>query len=359
MQLIGTASKHLLFWSLILFSIHLAAQPGGRTVTVETTSVRVDTLNIEVSAVGDLRAEEQVIIRPEISGRVVQLNFAEGESVKNGQLLVKLDDAEYQARLRESTATVKLNQQSFNRIQDMYNKKLSSRQAYDDALALLEESRARQVLDQVLLAKMNIHAPFAGTVGLRNISEGAYVQVGSDLITLVKIDTLKLDFNIPERYLPQVKAGQTVHLGVDAYPAQQFSGTIYAINPTLDQSTRTVVLRARLDNAKRQLLPGMFARVNLRLSQRDNALLVPEQAIVPQGNQVYVFRMTDGKAEQVSVTLGLRLTGEVEILSGLQAGDQIITAGQLKIRDGTAVQPLAQTKTTQASSAISAPGQEQ
>ncbi|OUD12692.1 hypothetical protein TPSD3_15700 [Thioflexithrix psekupsensis] len=322
----------------VLCSALVAAQPPA--VPVETILVVPDQVDIDITAVGDLRADEQVTIRAEIPGRIAQLNFSEGQAVKEKQLLVKLDDAEYVARLEESNAAVKLSEHSFSRTQDLYNKKLSSRQAYDEAVALLEQDRARQSLERVLLAKTRIEAPFSGIIGLRYLSQGAYVRAGDDIVEVVKVDTLKLDFQIPERFLPQIQVGQAVSLQVDAYPATSFPGKVYAINPHLNETTRTASLRARVENPERQLLPGMFARVALTLKQRDQAIVVPEQAIVPQGNQVYVFVVSEGKAKRVPVTLGVRLTGRVEVLSGLSIGDELVVSGQLKLRDGAQVLQL-------------------
>jgi len=189
----------------------------------------------------------------------------------------------------------------------------------------------------VRLDKTVIRAPFAGTVGLRLVSPGAYVKPGDDIANLENIGSMKLDFRVPETYLARLGVGQTLTVRVDAYPDQGFEGTIYAIDPALDPETRTVLLRARLPNKGNKLRPGLFARVSLILERRENALVAPEQAIVPLGQKIFVYRVVDGKAVMTPVRLGLRRPGQVEILEGRNDGDQVVTDGQLKIRDGAAV----------------------
>ena len=182
-----------------------AAQPpsqGGSppALPVKIAPVKIGTVTDEVTTIGTLRAEESVVIRSEIAGRVLSIHFAEGQKVSQGDQLVTLDPAEYQAQREESTVAVKLNQLNFERVKDLYNKQLSSRQAYDEAQAKLEESRARQALDQVRLDKTVIHAPFNGVLGLRQISPGAYIQPGQDLVTLAKTDSVKLDFRVSDKH---------------------------------------------------------------------------------------------------------------------------------------------------------------
>ena len=222
----------------------------------------------------------------------------------------------------------------------MQRKNLASQQNLDEARAKLDASRARQELDRVRLDKTVIRAPFAGTVGLRLVSPGAYVKPGDDIANLESLGAMKLDFRVPEIYLARLSVGQTLAARVDAYPDQHFEGAIYAIDPAVDQETRTVLLRARLPNKGNKLRPGLFARVSLILERRENALVAPEQAIVPLGQTPFVYRVVDGKAVMTPVKLGLRRPGQVEILDGLNTGDLVVTDGQLKIRDGAPVTVL-------------------
>ena len=303
------------------------------------------TLNVEVTAVGTLRADETVMVRPEIAGRVETIHFREGQKIRQGEPLVTLDQEEYQAQLASSAAQLALEQSSYRRLQDMDRQQLASQQNLDEAKAKLDTARAQQELNRVRLSKTVIRAPFDGMIGLRKISPGAYVKPGDDIVALESLGAMKLDFRVPETYLARLAVDQRLAARVDAYPEQSFEGTIYAIEPALDEETRTVLLRARLPNPDNKLRPGLFARVSLILERRENTLVVPEQAIVPVGQTTFVYRVADGKAVMTPVKLGLRRPGLVEILEGLSAGDLVVTDGQLKIRDGAAVQVLPPTET--------------
>lgn len=307
---------------------------------VKAAPVTRETLNVEVTAVGTLRADETVMIRPEIAGRVATIHFREGQTVNAGDPLVTLDQDEYKAQLAGSTAQVGLDESSYRRLQDLQRKNLTSQQVLDEAKARLDASRAQQELNRVRLDKTVIRAPFAGTVGLRLVSPGAYVKPGDDMANLESLGSMKLDFRVPETYLARLSVGQTLAARVDAYPDQDFEGTIYAIDPALDPETRTVLLRARVPNRGNKLRPGLFARVSLVLERRENAMVVPEQAIVPLGQTPFVYRVVDGKAVMTPIKLGLRRPGQVEILEGLKDGDLIVIDGQLKIRDGAPVAVL-------------------
>ncbi|MCB1768870.1 MAG: efflux RND transporter periplasmic adaptor subunit [Candidatus Competibacteraceae bacterium] len=333
--------KYLILCALFVFLasvVPVLAQQKERPPTpVKVAPVTRETLNVEVTAVGTLRADEAVVIRSEIAGRVATLHFREGQAVRRGEPLVTLDQEEYQAQLASSAAQLALEESSYQRLQDMDRKNLTSQQNLDEAKARLDTARAQQELNRVRLSKTVIRAPFDGVIGLRQVSPGAYIKPGDDIANLESIGAMKLDFRVPEVYLARLAVGQTLAIRVDAYSDQRFDGAIYAIDPALDEETRTVLLRARLPNQGNKLRPGLFARVNLILEQRENALVAPEQAIVPVGQQIFVYRVVDGKAVTTPVKLGLRQPGQVEILEGLQAGDQVVTDGQLKIRDGVPV----------------------
>ena len=323
----------------------LAQTKAMPPLPVKAAPVTRTTLNVEVTAVGTLRADETVMVRPEIAGRVETIHFREGQKIRQGEPLVTLDQEEYQAQLASSAAQLALEQSSYRRLQDMDRQQLASQQNLDEAKAKLDTARAQQELNRVRLSKTVIRAPFDGMIGLRKISPGAYVKPGDDIVALESLGAMKLDFRVPETYLARLAVDQRLAARVDAYPEQSFEGTIYAIEPALDEETRTVLLRARLPNPDNKLRPGLFARVSLILERRENALVVPEQAIVPVGQTTFVYRVVDGKAVMTPVKLGLRRPGLVEILEGLSAGDLVVTDGQLKIRDGAAVQVLPPTET--------------
>jgi membrane fusion protein (multidrug efflux system) len=239
--------------------------------------------------------------------------------------------------LASSRAQAGLEGQRLERAEDMRNKGFISQQALDDQRANHVRALAKVREDEARLAKTEIRAPFSGVAGLRQVSEGAYVGAGTDIARLEKIDELKLDFRVPEVFVGRLKAGQRVRVQLDAYGEQTFPGMVYAIEPAVDEATRTVLVRARVVNPERKLHPGMFARVWAELAVRENAVWIPEQAIVPRGQDSFVFRVNDGKAEMVKVQTGVRKVGEVEVVRGIAAGDQVVTEGTQRLGPGSAV----------------------
>ncbi|MDP1537984.1 MAG: efflux RND transporter periplasmic adaptor subunit [Burkholderiales bacterium] len=314
----------------------------ARGLPVKAAQVRRDAIVEVVTAVGTLLANESVMIRPEIDGRIEIIHFQEGQLVRKGDKLVSLDAGEVEAQLASAVAAANLNRSRLKRSEELQARNFISAQALDEARENVNQATAREAEIKAKLAKSVIRAPFEGVTGLRQVSPGAYAKAGQDVARLEGIGTLKLDFRVPEAYLRKIRVGQALAVTVDAYPAETFSGAIYAIEPSVDEATRTVLLRARLPNPGVRLKPGMFARVTLTLERRENALVVPEQAIVPRGTGRYVFRIIEGKAVLTPVEIGLRRPGDVEIISGLEAGQTIVVDGQLRLQDGTAVAVVAE-----------------
>jgi membrane fusion protein (multidrug efflux system) len=322
-------------------------QPGERAAggwqppppTVEVAPVERGTVVQSVQAVGTVRANESVTIRPEIAGLVSAINFAEGQPVKAGQLLVSLDDSVHAAEVREKEADSKLARIEYDRANKLVSARAAPVEVKDRAEAELQAAEAAVDLAKALLDKTRIRAPFSGTVGLRHISVGDFVTVGQDLVGLMEIDPLKVDFRVGEIFLSDLTPGQSIELSVDAFPGQRFTGEVYAIEPLVDVNGRAVVIRARLPNEDGRLRPGLFSRIALIVDTAAAALLVPEDAIVPRGDQHFVFRLVDGKALLTEVVLGKREARRVQILEGVGPGDVVITAGQMKLRDGVAVTP--------------------
>ena len=309
---------------------------------VKAAAAKVAAAVDEVSAVGTLRADEAVTIRPEIAGRVAEIRFQEGQAVARGSLLVKLDQNELAAVVASSRAQLKLEEQKLERSEDLQRKGFISQQGLDDQKTTLARARAKLAEDEARLARTEMRASFPGVAGLRQVSEGQYVAAGTDIARLEKIDQLKLDFRIPESYIGKLKAGQPVAVLVDAYPGRPFAGSIYAIEPGVDDQTRTILLRARVANTEMKLRPGMFGRVQVQLGVREKAVWIPEAAIVPRGQDLYVFRVAagqdgGGKAELVKVQTGARKVGEVEIVKGIAGGDLVVTEGTQKIGPGSAL----------------------
>lgn len=324
-----------------------SAKPAGAAaggpppgLPVKAVQVKLGEVRSELTAVGSLLADEAVIIRPEIDGRVVAIHFDEGQRVAKGQKLVTLDPAELKAQLAQSEAQARTDTQRFERSKELLAQKFISQEALDVARNNLDRAEALRREAEARLSKTVITAPFSGMVGLRLISPGAYVKAGEDIVRLENLDSIKLDFRIPEVFAAQVHPGQNVSVRLDAFPGEEFRGSIYAIEPAMDERTRTFLVRAKVPNAGAKLKPGMFVRVGLTLETRKNAMLVPEPAIWPQGQDNFVFRVLDGKAALTKVQLGTRRPGEVEIVTGLSPSDTVITEGQIKLRDGAPVMVL-------------------
>jgi membrane fusion protein (multidrug efflux system) len=314
--------------------------PAGFAMPVEAVAVKPGNVPRQITAIGTLRSDESVILRPEVMGRVAQIPFKEGTRVNQGDVLVQLDDSTARAELAEAKATLVLARANAQRAENLYAKGAGSEQNRDQAISTLHASEARVRLLQARLDKMTLLAPMKGVVGLRKVSVGELLQVGQEIVNLENVDPIKVDFRVPEIWFPSVKVGQQIAVALDALPGRKFSGEIYAIDPQIDADGRAIVIRARLPNADDTLRPGLFARVVLTLSKEKSSVLVPEQALVPIGSDQFVFKIVDGKAAMTKVKTGDRRGGVVEVLEGLAAGDTIVTAGQLKIRDGMPVQPV-------------------
>lgn len=329
--------------TLLFVPVLAFAQAGGPPfIPVNMMKVSESPITNTVDAVGALIAEDSVVLRPEIDGRIDKLLFKEGQPVKKGAVLVVLHSAEQRARLAAGQADLGLAQSRYKRSEELVAKNFISRQALDEARANLDILRARRQLEQVALDKTVIRAPFSGVVGLRQVSPGAYVSKGNDLVRLDALGTLKLEVPVPETYLALVRIGLPITLTVDALPGQTFSGTVHAIDPVVDPVSRNVRVRARIANPKGQLKPGMFARATADLGGKTSAIMLPEQVIVPKSDGSYVFLAVDGKAELRKVTLGKREPGRVEIVSGIKAGDTVVLDGQIKLRPGVPVVTLEQ-----------------
>jgi membrane fusion protein (multidrug efflux system) len=251
--------------------------------------------------------------------------------------LVRLDPAINQAEVQQAKANLVLAKSKFDRAVELSQRNFISGQAKDEAENNLRVAEAAVALVEARLAKTEIKAPFAGVIGLRVVSVGDYVKEGADMVNLESIDPLKVDFRVPETYMRQVQPGQTLTVTLDALPGRKFDGKVLAVNPLIDAAGRSVVIRAIVRNADTSLRPGMFTRVNLITRDDKDALVIPEQAIVPQGDEQFVFRIVDGKAARVKVDIGQRRDGKVEVLKGLSVNDMVVTAGQLKLREGMPV----------------------
>jgi membrane fusion protein (multidrug efflux system) len=314
-----------------------AQGPAANAVTVEAAKVARASMPQTITAVGSLRSDESIMLRPEVAGRISAIRFQEGQRVAKGDTLVLLDPAINDAEVQQARANLTLAKSKFDRSVDLAKSNFISGQAKDEAENNLKVAQAALTLTEAKLAKATLKAPFSGIIGLRSVSVGDYVKEGADIVNLESIDPLKVDFRVPEMYLAQVKVGQPLSVALDAMPGKTFEGRVFAVNPLLDAAGRAVVIRAQVRNADTSLRPGMFARVRLVTKDVQSALVVPEQSLVPLGEEQFVFKVVDGKAVRAKVEIGQRRDGKAEVVNGVAADDMVVTAGQLKLRDGVPV----------------------
>ncbi|MBX3660172.1 MAG: efflux RND transporter periplasmic adaptor subunit [Ramlibacter sp.] len=320
------------------------AGAAAKPPAVEVARVEVMKLTDDAQAVGSLRSRQSVVLRPEVSGRITQINFRDGERVRKGQLLVQLDDQLPLAQLQQSQAELSIAQANHKRNQELVAQNFISQRSVDESSANLEVAQAKLALARATAARLRIVAPFDGITGIRSVNIGDYLKDGADIVNIEDMEALYVDFRLPERYQTKARRGQQAVVSVDALPGRKFTAIVQAIDPLVDANGRSVGVRGCIDNRQLQLRPGMFARVTSVFGERDRALVVPEEAIVPQGGRQFVLRLVDGPdrdskmAQRVEVKVGIRQPGRVEIVQGLEPGDLVVTAGQQRVqKDGMAV----------------------
>lgn len=316
-----------------------AGKGGGATsVPIRVTAVTVVAAPLDetIAATGTLRAEEGVDLQPETNGKVVSINFTEGAQVRRGDLLLKLNDSELRAMLQRAAYRRELAELKERRLVKLLESNSVNQQDYDAALSDLSVQRAEVALVEAQIAKMEIRAPFDGVIGLRFVSEGAFVTATTRVATLQQLDNLKVDFAVPEKYAARIRLGSPIVFTV-AGGNQRHRGQIYALDPRIDAATRTVLIRALCPNPGGALLPGAFASVEFTLGQVRDALLVPAVAVVPGLSEKNVFVVRDGKAVRTAVQTGMRTETSVQITAGLTAGDIVITSGLQLLRAGQRV----------------------
>jgi membrane fusion protein (multidrug efflux system) len=314
---------------------------AAQKVSVEAATATATSSSTDLRGIGSLQSDESVQIASEIAGRVTEMPFSEGGTVKAGDILVKLDDALVQAEVSDTQARYDLATGNLGRANTLARSGNVTERARDEATANSETARAALELAKVRLSKHTIRAPFSGVVGIRKVSPGAYVAIGQPIVNIEKIDTLKVEFKLPELFLSQIKVGQAVEVEVDALPGRTFPGMIYAIDPQVDVNGRALAIRAKLPNPELVLRPGLFVRVVVKGVGKRSVLVVPESAIVPRGTDKIVFSVEDGKAIETKVTLGSRKDGRVEVLDGLKPDAVVVTAGQQKLKNGSNVEFVA------------------
>ncbi len=305
-------------------------------IPVSVKVMQHEVLDNKIISTGTIFGKEEIELRSETSGKVTKINFDEGGNVKKGQLLVKINDAELQAQLSKSKTQLNLAEEKEFRQRKLLEKGLTSQSIYDDLLNSVNTIKADIAYLQAQIEKTEIIAPFNGVVGLRNISVGSYISPAVVIANFQKIDSVKIDFSIPQKYSSELREGKKINFSLPSI-AEIFSGYIYAIEPKIDISTRTLRARAIAANKSKKLLPGSFAEIEILLSQSNDALMVPTESIVPDitGEKVFLYR--NGKAFPQIVRTGIRTEKNIQILEGLAPGDSVITSGIIQLRPGIEV----------------------
>ena len=308
-----------------------------RVIAVAATEQRVAEV---LSLVGSITANEMVDVRSEVDGVVQEILFREGETVKKGQELVRLDESKLAAAVAEGEANFQLSKANYDRAKGLFDSQLISQQEFDQARTSFESTRANLDLTKRMLKDARIYAPFEGTVGARSISPGQVIRKEAVLTTIVDSDPVKVEFNVPEKVLGQVRVGQDIQIGVATYPGRKFQGKVFFVSPFVDLTNRTALVKAEVANPKGELKPGMFANLDLTVTVRENAVVIPEVALtqtLDKGRAMVFVVDANTNAQLRPVKLGVRLAGIVEV-EGVKPGERVIVEGTQKTVPGKPVQ---------------------
>ena len=338
--------RPIIYIALLLLACASAAlaqggPPGGRAIAVETSVVARSELATGVRAVGTLVAEASATLRAEVPGQILAVHFDEGQPLEKGAPLYSIEATVLEAEVNEARANTSRSEAALKRAQELFAKQLISGTDYDAARANYDVDVARLRSSQARLSKTIIRAPFDGYVGLRRINIGDYATIGQELVDVVQLNPLRVAFSVPETLLPEIRPGQPIAVTVDAYPGEAFGGRITAVAPQTDVAGHSLEVRASLPNEELKLRPGLFVRIDVSLGTKADAIVIPEQAIWPVGQDKIVYVVVDGVARQRVVEIGIRQPGTVEVVQGLEPGEVIVTAGQMKLYDGANVRPVA------------------
>lgn len=315
-----------------------AEGPGAPTgamqakLPVEVVIVRPSVLDNKLIITGSILANESLELKSEVSGKITAINFKEGTQVKRGDILVQINDEEIRAQLEKQRYNQKLNKDIEFRQRQLLQKEALSQEEYDNALNRLNTTISDIKLLEAQLLKARVIAPFDGMIGLRYVSNGAYISPTTVIATLYNNSPAKIEFSVPSRYSSQIVPGKKIRFTVENDTSKVFNGEVYAIEPRIDLETRTLRLRALADNTKGLLIPGQFVKVDLILGTKTDAILVPTEAVIPEQGGQKVFIVEGGKAKEVIVHTGIRTNRDLEILEGLKPGDSLITTGILQLR---------------------------
>ena len=352
MVMMTVVSKRLLPTLLLfLMGLFVGGCGGGKgggggfsmpPMPVEVSQVHVQTVADRFDAVGTIEAIEAITVVSEIDGVVRSLPFKEGGSIGRGGLIAQLDDSQLAAEFARAEALRAQTKSTYDRVKTVVDQGAGAPQDLDDAAAALKVADANLALARARISKTRIVAPFAGSIGARRVSVGTFLRSGQAITDLANIDDIRVVFSAPERFLSRLSLGATVSVWMAASSGNELKGTIIVIEPVIDQITRSVRVVARVHNVGRQFRPGMSANVSVVLSERANALTIPNEAVFGSGNQSFVFIVRpDSTVARIPLTLGTRFADVVEVLDGLKTGMTVVSAGHQKLFEGGKVMPMA------------------
>lgn len=328
----------------IVRSICIAAMSTERPIdreqrvrVIEAQTVNLGTVSKRINTVGHLHANAMVVVKSEISGRIAELLFTEGGSVKKGDLIIRFEDAEHNAAVQIAEGELEHAKSSFERISKLHEQKAASSKQLDEENARLKMAEGKLLQAKANLEKANIKAPFDGNIGIINISPGAFVQAATELVTIVDNKSVKVTFKVPEKNIHDVGAGQVVEVKVSAFKEQVFTGTIEAVDAKVEQESHSIQVKGIIPNPDNLLRDGLFANVSLIVGEKGNSMTVDESSVDRIGEIEYVWVVERGRAEKRRVLTGARENGQVEIVAGLQPGQIVVTSGQIKLSDGAKV----------------------
>lgn len=308
---------------------------------VEVAQSNVQKVADKFEAVGSIDALEAITVVAEIDASVIALPFQEGSYIKRGQIIARLDDKQLAAEVSRAEALHAQSQESYNRVKSIVDQNAGSPQDLDDAAASLKVAEANLAVAKARFAKAHIVAPFDGNIGARKVSVGTFLRTGNAITELANIDEIRVNFSVPERFLSQLKSGAEVNVSTTAFPGHEVTGKIIAIEPILDPGTRSARVVARVQNPGRKFRSGMSANVAAVLSERANAITIPNEAVFASGGQSFVFAMKpDSTVSRVAIKLGTRMADVVEVVQGLESGSTVVRAGHQKLFEGAKVMPM-------------------
>ena len=309
---------------------------GASAIPVNVYVVGMESVDNQIFASGTVLPNEEVTLMSEISGRLIKLNIQEGSSITKGQLIAKINDRDLKAQLQKVVFNQELAQKIEKRQQKLLKVEAINLEEYDVTSNNIRVLDAEKEVIESQLEKTEIRAPFSGRIGLKNISEGAYLAPGTPIVTIIQSNPIKIDFTVPEKYTSNVRVGSSVTFNLDG-DVFNYSAKVIALDPKVDESLRTLRIRAIAPNPVGKFVPGTFVKVKANLAANNKAVMIPTEAIVPvlKGKKVFIVR--NGKAEEVMVTTGLRTDKKIQVLDGLQQGDSLITSGIMALKPNSSV----------------------